>query len=122
MTNEQSILTLVDATMALPVITGSRNEKAIDISGLRGRSGYITLDKGYKNTGSTLSDITLLDGEKGILAYRGHPIEELACNFSFVEVAHLLIYGDLPGVDQLLDFQLRLGWEAPLPREMMEKK
>lgn len=120
MTNEQAILTLGDITLALPVITGSRNEKAIDISGLRGRSGYITLDKGYKNTGSTLSDITFLDGEKGMLAYRGYPIEELASGFSFVEIAHLLIYGSLPDTDRLLDFQLRLGWEATLHSEMME--
>lgn len=120
MTNEQAILTLGDITLALPVFTGSQNEKAIDISGLRGQSGYITLDRGYKNTGSTLSEITFLDGEKGMLAYRGHPIEELASGFSFVEVAHLLIYGNLPDTDRLLDFHLHLGWEAPLHREMME--
>ncbi|MFT4679102.1 MAG: citrate synthase [Flavobacteriales bacterium] len=85
----------------LPVITGSENEKAIDISKLRGMSGYITLDVGFKNTGSTKSAITFLDGEKGILRYRGYPIEQLAEEASFVEVAYLLIYGELPNTDQL---------------------
>ena len=79
-----------------PVITGSEGEKAIDISKLRAQTGYITLDVGYKNTGATKSAITFLDGEKGILRYRGYPIEQLAEKASFVEVAYLLIYGELP--------------------------
>jgi citrate synthase len=83
-------------TIELPVITGTENEKAIDISKLRGQSGIITIDSGFKNTGSTKSAITFLDGEKGILRYRGYPIEELAEKSSFLEVAYLLIYGDLP--------------------------
>ena len=70
----------------LPIITGSENEKAIDISKLRALSGYITLDKGFKNTGSTESAITFLDGEKGILRYRGYSIEELADKSDFLEV------------------------------------
>jgi citrate synthase len=85
----------------LPVITGSENEKAIDISKLRSMSGYITLDPGFKNTGSTKSAITFLDGEKGILRYRGYPIEQLAEKASFIEVAYLLIYGELPNTTEL---------------------
>ena len=79
-----------------PVIEGSENEKAIDISKLRGMTGYITIDPGFKNTGSTKSGITFLNGEEGILRYRGYPIEQLAAKAEFLEVAYLLIYGDLP--------------------------
>jgi citrate synthase len=89
----------------LPVITGSENEKAIDISKLRALSGYITLDQGFKNTGSTQSEITFLDGENGILRYRGYTIEELAEKATFIEVAYLLIYGELPTQTQLENFQ-----------------
>jgi citrate synthase len=89
----------------LPVITGTENEKAIDISKLRALSGYITLDQGFKNTGSTQSAITFLDGENGILRYRGYSIEELAEKASFIEVAYLLIYGELPNQEQLAKFQ-----------------
>jgi citrate synthase len=80
----------------LPVIEGSENEKAIDISKLRAQTGYVTIDTGFKNTGSTTSAITFLDGEKGILRYRGYPIEQLAEKAEFLEVAYLLIYGYLP--------------------------
>jgi citrate synthase len=89
----------------LPVITGTENEKAIDISKLRDLSGYVTLDTGYKNTGATKSAITFLDGEEGILHYRGYPIEQLAEKASFIEVAYLLIYGELPTNDQLKSFE-----------------
>ena len=92
-------------TYDLPVITGTENEKAIDISKLRDVSGYITLDSGYKNTGATKSAITFLDGEKGILKYRGYSIEQLAEKSSFLEVAYLLIYGDLPTKAQIEHFQ-----------------
>ncbi len=85
----------------LPVITGSENEKAIDISKLRAMTGYVTMDPGFKNTGSTKSAITFLDGEKGILSYRGYPIEQLAEKASFIEVSYLLIYGELPNTEQL---------------------
>lgn len=85
----------------LPVVEGSENEKALDIAKLRGQSGLITLDPGYKNTGSTKSAITFLDGEQGILRYRGYPIEQLAENSSFLEVAYLIIYGELPNVEEL---------------------
>lgn len=90
----------------LPVIEGTENEKAIDISKLRASSdGYITIDPGFKNTGSTQSAITFLDGEKGILRYRGYPIEQLAEKASFLEVAYLLIYGELPSKDQFAKFR-----------------
>lgn len=80
----------------LPVVEGSENEMAIDISDLRDQTGYVTLDVGYKNTGATKSAITFLDGETGILRYRGYAIEDLAEKSSFLEVAYLLIFGELP--------------------------
>lgn len=83
-------------TYELPVVSGSENEHAVDISKLRGSSGLITLDPGFKNTGSTKSAVTFLDGEKGILRYRGYSIEDLAEKSTFLEVAYLLIYGELP--------------------------
>lgn len=94
-----------DQTYELPVTEGSENEKAIDISKLRGESGLITIDPGFKNTGSTKSEITFLDGEKGILRYRGYSIEDLAEKSSFIEVSYLLIYGELPTPEQLSSFQ-----------------
>lgn len=92
----------------LPVIEGSENEKAIDISKLRELTGYITLDTGYKNTGATKSAITFLDGELGILHYRGYSIEELAEKASFMEVSHLLIYGELPTQTELTNFETNI--------------
>jgi citrate synthase len=88
----------------LPVIVGSEGEKSIDISKLRDETGYVTLDSGYKNTGATKSAVTFLDGELGILRYRGYPIEQLAEHSTFLEVAHLLIYGELPNKIQLDGF------------------
>lgn len=88
-----------------PVTTGTENESAIDISNLRDQTGFITLDKGYKNTGATQSAITFLDGEQGILRYRGYSIEELADKASFLEVAYLLIYGELPTKQQYEAFE-----------------
>lgn len=89
----------------LPVITGTENEKALDISKLRAQTGYITLDRGFKNTGSCMSAITFLDGEKGILRYRGYPIEQLAENASFLEVTYLILKGELPNKEQLEAFE-----------------
>lgn len=103
--SETAQLKVGDQLIELPIIEGTENEKAIDISKLRGASGLITIDPGYKNTGSTKSAITFLDGEKGILRYRGYSIEELADKASFLEVAYLLIYGELPKQDQLTVFQ-----------------
>lgn len=83
-----------------PVVEGTENELAIDISDLRDKTGYVTLDVGYKNTGATKSAITFLDGEKGVLHYRGYGIEELAEKSNFLEVAYLLIFGELPTKEQ----------------------
>jgi citrate synthase len=88
----------------LPIIEGTEHEKGLDISKLRATTGYITLDTGFKNTGSTKSSITFLDGEKGILRYRGYPIEQVAEKSSFLEVAYLLIYGQLPSQAELDQF------------------
>lgn len=88
----------------LPVIEGTENEQAIDIGKLRAESGIVTLDPGYKNTGATKSAITFLDGEKGILRYRGYSIEELAEKSTFMEVAYLLIFGKLPDTDTFKRF------------------
>lgn len=85
---------------SFPTLEGSEHEKAVDISVLRDQTGYVTLDRGYKNTGATQSAITFLDGEEGILRYRGYSIEELAAKASFLEVSYLLIYGELPTQEQ----------------------
>src|ERR1039457_2824718 len=87
-----------------PIIEGAEKELAVDISTLRNQTGYITLDDGYGNTGSCHSQITFIDGEKGILRYRGIPIEELAEKSTFIEVAHLLIMGKLPNSAELRRF------------------
>ena len=89
----------------LPVIEGTENEKAIDVSKLRDLSGYITLDRGYKNTGSCASSITYLDGENGILRYRGYSIEQLAEQSTFLEVSYLTIFGELPSKAELTKFE-----------------
>ncbi len=88
----------------LPVVVGSEGEHSVDVSRLRAETGYITLDDGYGNTGSCISNITFIDGEKGILRYRGYPIEELAVKSSFIETAYLLIYGHLPTSAELRKF------------------
>jgi len=93
-------------TYSLPVFTGTEDEVAIDIGKLRDQSGVVTLDPGYKNTGATKSAITYLDGDNGILRYRGYSIEELAEKSTFIEVAYLLIFGELPGKDQLQRFRV----------------
>ena len=101
-----------------PVVTGSEAEKAIDISNLRSASGYITLDEGYGNTGSCKSAITFIDGEQGILRYRGIPIEELAEQSTFVETAYLLIYGEQPTRAQLRRFSELLTQNENLHEDM----
>lgn len=103
--SETAKLILGDKTYEFPVFTGTENEKAIDISKLRDQSGYITIDPGYKNTGSCISEITYLDGENGILRYRGYSIEDLAEKSSFLEVSYLLIFGELPTKAQLEKFE-----------------
>jgi len=107
-----------DKTYDLPVIEGSEGEKAIDISKLRDLTGLVTLDIGYKNTGATQSAITFLDGELGILKYRGYPIEQLASQSSFIEVAYLLIYGELPTEEQLTKFNFDLSHHTLVHEDM----
>ena len=95
-----------------PVIIGTENEPAIDIAKLRSDTGLITIDSGFKNTGSTTSSITFLDGEEGILRSRGYRIEDLAEKSSFMEVAYLLIYGELPTQDQFEDFTKQITYHT----------
>lgn len=97
---ETAEIKIGDKILTCPVIAGVENEKAVDITELRDKTGFVTYDEGYGNTASCLSRITYIDGEKGILRYRGIPIEELAEKRSFIEVAHLLIYGHLPTVSE----------------------
>ena len=101
-------LTLPEKEVELPIVVGTENEHAIDITKLRGDTGYVTLDDGYRNTGSVESAVTFIDGEKGILRYRGIPIEQLAENSTFVETAMLLINGELPSRDNLARFRASL--------------
>jgi citrate synthase len=105
-------------TVDLPVIVGTEGEHGIDIAKLRSATGAITLDEGFVNTGSTTSAITFLDGEKGILRYRGYPIEVLAEKCDFVEVAHLLIYGELPDAAQLERFRQSLAHHTMINEDM----
>ena len=116
--SETASLKLGEELFELPIITGTEKEKAFDISKLRDQSGYITLDSGFKNTGSTRSAITFLDGENGILRYRGYSIEQLAEKSSFLEVAYLLIYGELPTQTQLDDFQLEISKHTLVHEDM----
>ncbi len=102
--SNQAKLELDGKTYTLPTLTGSENEKAVDVSALRASTGYITIDDGYGNTGSCVSNVTFIDGDQGILRYRGIPIEELAEKSNFVETAHLIIYGELPNRAQLKKF------------------
>ncbi|GAA3941839.1 citrate synthase [Hymenobacter algoricola] len=101
---ESAEIILDGKSYSFPVTEGSEHEKAIDIAKLRDQTGYITIDSGYKNTGATKSAITFLDGEEGILRYRGYPIEQLAEKSSFLEVSYLLIYGKLPTTAELANF------------------
>ena len=116
--SESAQLKIGDKTYDLPVIEGTEGEKAIDISKLRDQTGYVTLDIGYKNTGATKSAITFLDGELGILKYRGYPIEQLAGKSSFIEVAYLLIHGELPTEHQLKNFQYEISRHTLVHEDM----
>ena len=107
-------------TYTFPVITGTENEEAIDIKNLRSEAGLITYDPGYKNTGHCISDITYLDGENGVLRYRGYSVEELCQKKSFLEVAYLLIFGDLPSKSQLDDFQNDIREEALVDEDLKQ--
>jgi citrate synthase len=113
-------LELEGKTYEFPVTEGSEAERAIHIDSLRSETGFITLDPGYKNTGSCESAITFIDGEKGILQYRGYPIEEIAASASFEEVCYLLVYGHLPTVDELRDFSDKLTHHSMIHEAMKD--
>ncbi|MCH8013136.1 MAG: citrate synthase [Candidatus Marinimicrobia bacterium] len=111
-------LTLDNQVIELPVYEGSEKEKSIDVSKLRAQTGYITFDPGYGNTGSCSSDITFIDGEKGILRYRGIPIEQLAENSTFTEVCFLLIYGHLPSEKEMSNFSNGIRCHSMIHEDM----
>jgi citrate synthase len=113
-------LTLDGKEYELPVLVGTEGEVGIDISNLRAKTGAITLDSGYANTGSCTSAVTFIDGELGILRYRGYPIEEIAANASFEEVCHLLIWGHLPNPRELETLRHKLTYHS-LIHEAMKK-
>ena len=102
---ESATLSYDNKRFELPIVTGTENERAVDIRSLRSTTGLVTLDDGYANTGACRSQITFIDGEQGILRYRGYPIEELAEKSTFVETAYLLIFGELPTEAQLTEFR-----------------
>ena len=112
--NRTATLTFGEKTIELPVIEGTEGELGVDISGLRAATGLITLDPAFGNTGACESAITFIDGDKGILRYRGIPIEQLAERSNFIETAWLLIYGRLPKKDEIARFSARLTANAPI--------
>ncbi len=118
-TGKKAELTLDGKTYSLPIMEGSEGERAIDIRTLRSETGYVTIDSGYMNTGSCASNITFLDGEKGILNYRGYAIEDLAEKCSFVEVAFLLVHGSLPTGLELKKFSDLLGGFALIHEDLI---
>ena len=103
--SKTAILEIDGQKYEFPLIEGTENEVAVDIAKLRGATGAITIDPGYKNTGSCTSAITFLDGEKGILRYRGYSIEDLAGQSNFLEVSYLLVFGELPTATELEKFE-----------------
>jgi citrate synthase len=117
MSNEAT-LHLEGKEFKLPLMSGSEGEKAVDVRNLRAQTGYITYDDGFGNTGSCLSDITFIDGDAGILRYRGYPIEQLAEHSSFVETAYLIIHGDLPNPAQRRRFGDLLRLHSPVHSAM----
>jgi len=119
MSQKFATLTIGEKTYELPLIEGTRGDKAIDIRTLLKQTGYITLDSGYMNTGATTSSITYLDGAKGVLDYRGYAIEELAANCSFTEVAYLILHGELPTFDALERFKHDMRRFALLHEDMI---
>ena len=106
--------------LELPVVIGSEQEPGLDISKLRASTGYVTLDEGFVNTGSTTSAITFLNGEKGILRYRGYPIEDLAAQADFIEIAYLLMHGELPTQAELEDMQSTMRHERAIPQSVVD--
>lgn len=118
MSEEKITITLGGKSADLPIIIGTENEPAIDIANLRQETGFVTLDSGYKNTGATTSKITFLDGELGILRYRGYDIADLAENSNFVEVMFLLLYGELPSKEEFAKFEQQLKDNSDVPAEI----
>lgn len=116
--SDKAFLRIGDQEIELPVVVGSEDEHAIDIRALRKTTGHVTLDPGYVNTGSTRSAITFIDGEKGILRYRGYPIEELAERSNFVETSYLLIYGELPTPEEYEKFRQSLRVHSMIHEDM----
>ncbi len=120
MTNQEvAKITLGENTFDFPVVQGTEGEKAIDISTLRSKTGYITIDEGFANTGACQSAITYIDGEKGKLRYRGIPIEVMAENSTFIETAYLIIYGELPTRKEMSNFSQKVLRNASLHEAMM---
>ena len=117
-TTETATITVGGKSVSLPVVTGTENERAIDISQLRKETSFVTLDHGYMNTGSCLSSITFIDGEEGILRYRGYPIEQLAEQSTFTETAYLLLYGNLPSQHELAAFNRLLTRHSMIHEDM----
>ncbi len=113
-----AILKIGEKEISLPIIEGTADEKAVNIGALRKETGFISYDDGFGNTGSCQSDITFIDGDKGILRYRGIPIEQLAEQSSFLETAYLIIYGDLPTAAQYQDFSNRIRNNAMIDERM----
>jgi citrate synthase len=105
-------------SVELPIVVGTEGEKAIDIRQLRAQTGYVTLDQGFMNTGAVTSEIAFIDGDAGILRYRGIPIEDLAEKSTFVEVSYLLIYGKLPNTEELARFSSLLTLNSALHEDM----
>jgi len=112
--SDKATLTIDGTSYEYDVITGTENERCIDIRTLRSETGCITMDPGFGNTGSCYSSITYVDGANGILRYRGYPIEEIAEKATFVETAYLILYGELPNARQLADFRASIAEHAPL--------
>ncbi|HEY8090927.1 MAG TPA: citrate/2-methylcitrate synthase, partial [Polyangiaceae bacterium] len=115
---DKATISLGETKLEVPDIVGTEAERAIDIAQLRGKTGYVTLDPAFMNTASTKSAITFIDGDKGILRYRGIPIEQLAEKSTFVETAYLLIYGNLPNDVQLKDWSNKLTRHSLLHEDM----
>ena len=116
--SETATIIIDGVSHELPIVTGTEGERAVDISALRSSTGLITLDDGYANTGSCSSAITFIDGENGILRYRGVPIEDLAVNSSFIETAELLIFGELPDEEERAEFRSLLTENSALHQGM----
>ena len=115
---EFATLKFRDKEVVLPVVTGTEGEKGLDITGLRKSTGLVALDPGFVNTASCYSQITYIDGEKGILRYRGIPIEELVQKVMFIDVAYLLVHGELPDEETRREFSSLLNTSSLIHEDM----